>query len=77
MSNPLKAKSIAEFCTLIRARRNLSMRSFADEIGMGFVTVNRVENGLTDLPAKYLKALRPYMSEEEWEHAKELFWREV
>lgn len=75
--NPMSEKDLAGFCRVVRSRRDLSMRDFADEIGMSFITVNRVENGLTEYPAKYLKALRPYLSREEWEYATNLFWGDL
>lgn len=72
-----QADSIPEFCLLVREKRGLSTRDFADEIGVSFTTVSRVERGLVELPFSYVKKLRPYLSVDEWEFIKDKFWEDV
>ena len=70
--NPLKAKTLGEFCSLMRQRENITQEDLAKMIGVTRNTVNRTEMGMVERPYQHLRFLKRWMNEAELVHLLDL-----
>lgn len=65
---PLEAVTIAEFCTAVRMRENISQREAADRFKVNHITIAKAETGKIERPYEYLKAIMPLITAVEEKH---------
>lgn len=67
--DPTKAKSIGEFCRLVRERLTLSQGDMADRLGINRSFIAQMETNRYKRPVAYLKKIKRYLiTPEEQQH---------
>lgn len=69
---PTEAETIAEFCRLIREREGKSTREWADELGLVFTYISKIERGDNSQPLEYLKKLKKKLTRRELDYVLDL-----
>lgn len=73
---PEDAKTIAEFCRLVRESNHRTQQELADEFEIPFQNISKVERGLVEYPIAYLRRLKTYCTKKQWERATQLVFGE-
>lgn len=78
-NDPCEAKSIAEFFRFAREANELSIRDFADNLGVAYPGLSRIEQGHVEFPENVIEKLVPYLKRAEKKHLRKLieeYWAE-
>jgi DNA-binding XRE family transcriptional regulator len=67
-----KARTIGEYCRLVRTRVEPTQTGMSKRLKLAHGTICEIENDRNNYPKTYLKRLRQFVSEEEYKFAWEL-----
>jgi DNA-binding XRE family transcriptional regulator len=71
-TKPTEAKTLGEFCAIVRRREELTQEHIAESIGVARNTVTRTEMGMIERPYNYLRFIMRYLSDKEMAHMMDL-----
>lgn len=69
---PTDAKTIGEFCAIVRRRENITQEVMAEHLDVARNTVTRTEMGMIERPYNYLRFIMRYLSDKEIAHMLDL-----